>query len=88
MERAAHPETENRQEPGYRFVAVAEDLRVPFRIAAVCDTDGEASLIALSLSSQLVGVEVWQGTRLVYLAPAGLCNRQSLGHLHPGPGNA
>ncbi len=54
---------------GYQFYALADGLRVPLSVNAICDCDAEAGLVALSLTTPSIGVEVQRDGRLVYQAP-------------------
>ena len=54
---------------GYQFYALADGLRVPLSVDANCDCDAEAGLVALSLTTPSIGVEVQRNGRLIYQAP-------------------
>ncbi len=54
---------------GYRFFAIADGLRLPLRVEAICGSDAEASLVAISLATGIIGVEVWRRGALLYRAP-------------------
>ena len=58
---------------GYQFYALADGLRVLLEVNATCDCDAEAGLVALSLTTPRVGVEVQRGGRLIYQAPSRGC---------------
>jgi hypothetical protein len=53
----------------YLFVAAVEELHAPLRLEIDCVNDMEASLMALSLVSRKLGVEVWSDGALIYRAP-------------------
>ena len=64
-----------RSQVGYQFYALAEGLRVPLEVNAICESDAEAGLVALSLTTPSLGVEVERSGRVIYLAPArGWCS--------------
>lgn len=54
----------------YQFVTTVEGSRLPLRLEIDCDSDRDATLIALNMGCELTTIEVWDGERLIYKVPS------------------
>ena len=54
----------------YRFYLLSGGDLAWMSDARGCQSDAEAFLVAASIASEFVGVEAWQGSRLVCRVPA------------------
>lgn len=53
----------------YSFFAVAEGMRIPLQVDTICESDAEASLVAITLCNSLMGVKVYRYGAFIYKAP-------------------
>lgn len=52
----------------YNFYALAGGLRIPMAIDGICSCDADASLVATTLATASIGVEVHRDGKLIYAA--------------------
>lgn len=53
----------------YDFYALTGGLRIPMAVDGLCSCDADASLVAATLTTPLIGVEVRREGLLIYEAP-------------------
>jgi hypothetical protein len=54
----------------YRFVTTVEGARIPLRFEVDCDSDRDATLLALTMADTLTTIEVWAGNALIFRVPS------------------